>query len=123
MTESKDPAQISVDYETALEQLRQERETFELRKKHESSWFLLRLIMGYLSVFLLPSVAIFCGYIILNQAKFGTTIATLAAGALLTDIVALIIAVWKVVLQSGSIERLKPVTTRRKPQPKDAKLN
>lgn len=58
--------------EAQAEQLRQEREAFELRKQQASSWFVLRLAMGYFGLVLLALVAAFCGFVLVNQAAFSS---------------------------------------------------
>ena len=60
--------------EQAIEMLRQERETFDQHKRHESRWFSLRLIMGYSSIILLGSVIVIASYIVLGSADFPTSV-------------------------------------------------
>ncbi len=45
------------------EQVRQEQETFNLRKGHEERWFSLRLRMGYMAILVLPLFLIICSYV------------------------------------------------------------
>jgi hypothetical protein len=91
------------------ERLRQERETFEQRKGQEREWFLLRLRMGYIAVVMLPGVALACGYILFNHVSFTSPVITAAGAALFTDVLGLLVAVWKVVLNPGSVARLEPL--------------
>src|SRR5438874_6530357 len=91
------------------ERLRQERETFDQRKSQESRWFSLRLRMGYTAAVVLPAVALACGYILFNNSAFPSSVVTAAGGALFADVLGLMVAVWKVVLNPGSITRLEPI--------------
>ena len=97
------------------ERLRQERETFDQRKEQEAKWFSLRLRMGYTAAFMLPGVAIVACYILLNSASFNVTVVTSAGAALFADVLGLIAAVWKVVLNPGSVTRLEPIITDEPP--------
>jgi hypothetical protein len=94
----------------ASEQLRQERETFDQRKKHESMWFVLRLIMGYASVLLLSVILIVASYIIFHSDRFSATVITAASAALFVDALGLVVAVWKIVLNPDFYASLSPVT-------------
>ena len=91
------------------EQLRQERETFDHRKGQDARWFVLRLRMGYTAAVMLPVIALACAYVLFNNAAFPTTVVGSAGAALLADILGLLVAVWKVVLNPGSVTRLEPV--------------
>ena len=91
------------------EQLRQERETFDHRKLQDVRWFALRLRMGYTAAVMLPLVALACAYVLLNHPQFPPSVVTSAGAALLVDVLGLVVAVWKVVLNPGSVTRLDPV--------------
>lgn len=91
------------------EQLRQERETFDHRKLQDTRWFSLRLRMGYTAAIMLPVVALACAYVLFNHAQFPSSVVTSAGAALLVDVLGLVVAVWKVVLNPGSLARLDPV--------------
>jgi hypothetical protein len=104
------------------EQLRQERETFDHRKGQDTRWFVLRLRMGYTAAVMLPLIAIACAYVLFNNANFPTAVVASAGSALLADVLGLLVAVWKVVLNPGSTTRLEPVissasSTGLRPQP------
>ena len=99
------------------ERLRQERETFDQRKDQESRWFALRLRMGYTAAIMLPAVALGCGYVLLNHPSFPSAVITSAGAALFTDVLGLLVAVWKVVLNPGSVTRLEPIIADSPPQP------
>ena len=94
------------------ERLRQERETFDQRKEQEARWFSLRLRMGYTAALMLPTVAIACGYILFNQHEFDGTVVASAGAALFVDVLGLLGAVWKVVLNTGSITQLEPLVAQ-----------
>ena len=102
------------------ERLRQERETFDQRKNQESRWFSLRLRMGYIAAIMLPGVALACGYILFNSASFPASVITSAGAALFADVLGLLVAVWKVVLNPGSVTRLEPIIGDRLTQKAEA---
>lgn len=53
----------------AAERLRQERETFDLAKRHADRWFGLRLGMGYAGIVLMETVVAVCIWVILNPTS------------------------------------------------------
>ena len=96
--------------ERAVEQLRQEREIFQQRKLQEARWFSLRLVMGYASVILLVGIMAVASYILVNSNLFPASVVVSAGGALFADVLGLLIAVWKIVLNPSSITKLTPAT-------------
>ena len=98
--------------ERASEQLRQERETFDQIKLQQSRWFTLRLVMGFVAVVLLPAVMVVSGYVIFNPTQFPPWVLNAAASALFVDVLGILFAVWKVVLNPSSVTILEPVTTQ-----------
>jgi hypothetical protein len=94
----------------ATEQLRQERETFDQARKHESRWFILRLVMGYAAVLLLAAVMFVASYILFNNPKFPSTVVTAAGAALFVDVLGLLTTVWKIALNPEFYAKLGPVT-------------
>ena len=94
----------------AAEQLRQERETFELNKRHADQWFGLQLRMGYCGLVMLAGLAATCVLIILSHKNYPTAVVDWAAAVLAGDIVALLVATWKLVLSPSSVMNLNPVT-------------
>jgi len=99
-----------IDTDKLSEQIRQEIETFNQRKKQDSQWFVLKLVMGFFSIILLAIVLIFSFYILLNNNKFPPEVIISAGSALFVDILGLIISVWKIVLNPNSITKLEPLT-------------
>jgi cytochrome c biogenesis protein CcdA len=95
----------------AQEQLRQERETFDQKKRQDGRWFLLRLAMGWSAVVLLPAIGGVSGWVIANHPNFAAGTVTLAASALFVDSIGLVLAVWRIVLGTGP-EGLVPVTRK-----------
>lgn len=93
----------------AAERLRQQQETFDQRKKHDSRWFILKLIMGYSAILLLIAILIISCLIIFNHENFPDKIINWAAPALFADILGLIFTVWKVVLKPSESTKLEPV--------------
>lgn len=100
----------TIAYERALERLRQERETFNQLKAQEAQWFRLRLGMGYVAVVLLPAVALISSYILYEHKNYTDAVVTIAGAALFTDVLGLIITVWRIVLAPASTRKLSPVT-------------
>jgi hypothetical protein len=101
----------AIRLEQATERLRQEAETFNQIKNHVDRWFRLRLIMGYVAVFVLPSLLTISAYVIINSSSFSKAVVTSASGALFVDGLSFLVAVWKIVLNPGSMSSLGPVTT------------
>jgi alkanesulfonate monooxygenase SsuD/methylene tetrahydromethanopterin reductase-like flavin-dependent oxidoreductase (luciferase family) len=95
----------------ASERLRQEQITFGQRVSQDRWWFGLRFAMGVVAVVTLPAVAAVCGFVLLNPSQFPAPALTTSAVGLVTDVLALIGTVWKVVLNPASVARLEPVTT------------
>jgi len=100
----------TIAIQNAMERLRQEKETFDQRQRQEDKWFLLRIVMGYTAVILLPSVAAISGYIIIDSNIYSVTTVAAAAAALFVDVLGLLSAIWKVVLNQESVTKLSPVT-------------
>jgi hypothetical protein len=94
----------------AAEQLRQERETFELNKRQAAQWFGLRLRMGYCGLVILIALAASCMFMILSAKNYPIVVVDWAATVLAGDIFALVIAAWKLVLNPNSAINLNPVT-------------
>lgn len=101
-----------VIYEREIEALRQEKESFEQLKKQDERWFWLRLIMGYVSIFLLLIVMFVSIYILFNFKNFSSHVVISAGAALFVDILGLLVGVWKIVLSAQKETKLKPATKR-----------
>jgi hypothetical protein len=102
---------LAVQIERAAEQLRQEREIFEQRKQHESRWFCLRLVMGYLSVVLLIAVMLIASYILFNNPSFPPSVVAAAGAALFADVLGMLVGVWKIALNPNFMTQVTPVTS------------
>ncbi|MGH1363864.1 MAG: hypothetical protein ACRBF0_09930 [Calditrichia bacterium] len=102
--------ELSIKLERAMEQLRQEQEIFSLRILQDSRWFILRLIMGYSSVFLLFAVLLLCTYILFNKEFFPESVVISAGATLLADVIGLLLGVWKIVLKPDFMTKLTPET-------------
>lgn len=96
--------------ERAMERLRQEKETFEQRKRHDNLWFYLRLAMGFSSIVLLAAIMVVSSIVIFNNKDYPLTIVKSSGIALFTDVLGLLIAVWKIVLNPKSETKLSPVS-------------
>lgn len=92
----------------AAEKLRQQQETFNQRKKHDSKWFWLKLIMGYSAILLLFSILVISCVIIFNYNDYPENIVNWATPALFVDILGLIFTVWRVVLKPTDSTKLAP---------------
>ena len=99
-----------IEFEKASERIRQEKETFDQRKRQDNLWFILKLVMGFFAIILLTAVLCFSAYILMNNEKFPSSVVTSAGIALFVDILGLLIAVWKIVLNPTSITKLEPIT-------------
>ncbi len=105
-----DNTTTAVKIERAMEQLRQEREVFELRKRHEARWFFLRLSMGYSSILFLCAVILIGGLILFNADRFPEFTIKAASATIFVDVVGLMITVWKIVLKPDFMTRLTAET-------------
>jgi hypothetical protein len=92
----------------AQEQLRQQRETFDQRKRHDSRWFLLKLAMGWNAMLLLPGIGVVCSAVIFNHREFSPATVTAATAALFVDALGLVLNVWRLVL-GKSPDPLQPI--------------
>ena len=109
----------SIAIQRAFEQLRQERETFEQKRRHATRWFTLQLIMGYGSIIVLGGIACAAGWVLFNNSDFSGSVITLAATALFVDVLGLVAAVWKIVLNPNFYAPLSPVTRAELPLSQD----
>jgi len=104
-----DPVADTIALAAQQEALRQQRETFDQRKTQDHRWFILRFVMGWIAVALLPGIGFTSGWIIFHSRDFTTATITAATTALLVDTIGLVISVWKIVLGPGQ-QALGPVT-------------
>lgn len=95
----------------ALEQLRQECETFNQVKAQGAQWFTLRLRMGYAGIVLLLGIAAVSSVIVLNPVSYSSTVIGIAATTLFVDMLSMVASIFRLVLPQSSATRLKPVTT------------
>ena len=104
----EDPNAVRI--KRAKEQLRQEREVFNLKKKQESRWFFLSLTMGYASVALLVMIVIISSIILFNPKDFTVFTVKATCAALFADVVGLLLGIWKIVLNPKFVTMLSPET-------------
>ncbi len=102
----------SIAIERAIEQLRQERDTFNQRKKHAMLWFILKLTMGYTSIIILALIGFSAFWIVYHHYWFSNSVIVLAATALFVDAIGLVAAVWKIVLNPNFQSPLAPTTNQ-----------
>jgi hypothetical protein len=93
----------------ATERLRQEKETFDQLKAQDSRSFRVRMAIGWVSVILIPAIAIFCAYVIVGD-NFSSRMKEAAAATLFVDVVGLAAAVWRATAVKGAPTRLAPTT-------------
>lgn len=96
--------------ERATERLRQERETFNQLKLQDDRWFRLRLVMGYTSVVLLAAIMAVSTFILFNNRQFPEKVLIAAGAALFTDVLGLLVGVWRIALNPGFLTKLSPLT-------------
>jgi uncharacterized membrane protein len=96
----------------AEEQLRQEREAFEENKRQIQSWARLRLVMGWTALVLLVVLCAISIFVIALHDAFPASAITAAAGTVFLQTLALVVAVWRLVLGTGP-KPLAPLTRAR----------
>lgn len=99
----------AITLQRAAERLRQERETFDQHKDQDARWFRVRLAIGWMSVFIIPAVAVFCGFVIVSD-RFAGDLRMAAAGTLFVDVAGLAAAIWRATAARGAPTRLAPTT-------------
>lgn len=91
------------------EQLRQERMVFDQTLGHAERWFTLRLRLGYIAAVLLPSFFVLASLLVINHTDYPTAVVTSASGALFMDVLGMVLAVWKLVLNPDSLPKAAPL--------------
>jgi len=99
----------------AIQRLQQEQDTFEQKKAQDARWFVLRMAMGILAMLVIPAMVAICVLIIADPHQDGM-VKRLAASSLLVDILGLMGAVWRVILNPRSVSQLAPVTGADEPR-------
>ena len=92
------------------ERLRQERETFDQKKKQDQGFYLLRMIMGGAAIAVFIAICAFSGFVLVNNSEFPSGVVAAASSALLVEAVALVVGVWRNFIGEGPKE-LEPTTT------------
>jgi len=95
----------------AAERLRQERETFDLTKRHADRWFSLRLGMGYAGIILMEVVVGVCIWVILNPLTYGAAGVNWTMGVLCVDVLGQVAIILRFVMSRGAVTRLAPITS------------
>lgn len=85
----------------AIEQLRQERETFDQLKAHNAWWFRLRLVTGFAAIFALLVILVIAASVVLSPSRYSDTAVIIAAAAILADIAGLAGTVFSLVLRDN----------------------
>lgn len=99
----------SLTEQKVTQRLRQEQATFDQKRVQDARWFVLRMAMGILAMLVIPAMIVICVLIIFNPHQ-EVTVKVLAASTLLVDILGLMGAVWRVILNPASVSQLAPVT-------------
>ncbi len=92
------------------ERLRQERETFDQAKDHDTRWFRVRLAMGWAAALTLPAIFLVATAIIWNHSEFDERTVQLATTALLVDALGTVASLYKLVLGDQPKRALAPLT-------------
>ena len=92
------------------ERLRQQRETFDQKKKQDQMFFYLRMAIGGAALVVFIAICAFCGYVILNSKEFPASTITVATSALLVEALGIAGGIWKVIFGQGPKE-LEPTTS------------
>ncbi len=92
------------------EQLRQERETFDLRKRHAAAWFQLRLVIGYGALSFTAIVAMICMAVLCFHHLFPPAFLSWTFKVLMADLLGLAATVIMAVLNPAGASALTPVT-------------
>jgi hypothetical protein len=100
------------DIKVFKQALEQEKICFEESRKHYNRWNILKLIMGYSAIAILICIMLICGNVIFNYTRFSEKIIFSCICALFTDIVGLMVAIYKIVLKENNISEFKPITKR-----------
>jgi hypothetical protein len=104
----------------AAERLRQEAETFDLRKAHADRWFAWRLAAAYVGLVQLPVISSFCIWIIATPEQRAPTVVLWATGVLGTEILGVVVAVVRMALNPSASPKLMPVTPAAKRLPRQS---
>lgn len=99
--------------ERALEQLRQEQETFDQNKWQDKWWYWLRFLMSATAIIMLVVIGLMAIHVLRHASQFPPSIVYLAGSALLVKSIGFVLAIYKMVIPLQSASRLKPVTTAR----------
>lgn len=91
------------------EQLRQEREAFDENQRQVQSWARLRQSMGWTALVALVILCAVSIYVLISHAEFPEGAIAAAAATVFVQTLALIAAVWRVVLGTGP-QPLVPLT-------------
>lgn len=106
----------AVDIQQQAERLRQETETFNQLRKQDAQWFALRIVTGSVALVMFPTIFVFCAWILRNSSLFDRTVVIAASSALFVDILGMVIAAWKILLNPQTQGQLKPVTDKPLPR-------
>lgn len=118
MSEADEP-RAAIELAMAHEELRQRQETFNQRKSQDRTWFRVRVAMSCVSIVAILLIGYICAYIVFHAANFPDGTVTLAAAGLVADILATMLAVWRLVLGKGPQE-LGPLDRPTASQGRDA---
>ena len=96
--------------ERATEALRQERVIFEQLAHQNRQWFRLRWLMGYAALLILVAVVVVATWVIFQPNAYPVHVVTAATGVMFADVIAVVFAIAKIVLNPNFATELRPVT-------------
>jgi hypothetical protein len=109
------PAPTTIEAAMALQQhaewLRQMQETFDQQKVQDQRSFRLSQALGWLSIVIIPAIAIFSAYALISS-RFDHELKAIAGATLFGDVVGLAGITWKVNARRGAPPRLAPTIER-----------
>lgn len=94
-----DALAATIEISREQEKLRQERSQFDANERRSERWFLLRLVMGWVSVPGLLALGCFAAWIMIHHDEFESAVVAMAGSALLVDSLGLFMFVWRIVLR------------------------
>ena len=97
--------------ERITEALRQERLIFDQMMRQNQQWFRLRKHMGYVALVILIAVVAIAASVILQPDAYSAQVVTGATGVMFIDVLAVVFAIAKIVLNPNFATELRPVTT------------
>lgn len=103
-------ARHALHHDRIIEALRQERLIFDQMMRQNQQWFRLRKYMGYVALMILIAVVAVAASVILQPDAYTVQVVTGATGVIFVDVIAVVFAIAKIVLNPNFATELRPVT-------------